>query len=161
MTSSRHRSFLRRTLPTVIAASALSGLAGCGQDADETATGATATTRQAPAFLTVQPTRELAARIDRGDVLLVDVREPDEYEAGHAPKSVPVPLGQVQQKIADLERQAAGRPIAFICRSGNRSAQAAKIAADAGVTSVTNVDGGMGAWVQAGLRLLPADGRVL
>jgi rhodanese-related sulfurtransferase len=60
-----------------------------------------------------------------------------------------------------LRVKAAGRPIAFICRSGRRSAQAAQIAADAGVAGVINVDGGMGAWADAGLPLVPEGGTVV
>ena len=111
-------------------------------------------------FTTVTPA-EIAPRLVAGEVFLVDVREDAEWEAGRASFATHVPLAEVGDRLDEIREGAAGRPVAFICRSGNRSAQAARTAVDGGVPDVINVDGGMGAWVDAGLPIVPADGTVL
>ena len=94
-----------------------------------------------------------AAGLGRGGVVLVDVREDDEWEAGHAPDAVHVPLGEVGKAAGRF----ADRRVMVVCRSGNRSAKAAKALAGAGV-EVTNVAGGMSSWAQAGLPVVRNDG---
>jgi rhodanese-related sulfurtransferase len=83
-------------------------------------------------------------------VLLVDVREPDEYAQGHAPGATLIPLGQLEQRLAELGSRK-DRPIALICRSGSRSGKAQVLLEKAGFTKAVNVEGGMNAWTQAGL----------
>jgi len=136
--------------------------AGCGSDA---ATGeadrpAAAAPASAAGFTTVTPAA-IAPRAASGEVLLVDVREDAEWDAGRAPDAVHVPLSEVGRELAALRERAAGRPIAFICRTGRRSAQAFRLAADAGVADVINVSGGMGAWAAAGLPLVPEGGQII
>lgn len=89
-----------------------------------------------------------AADAEAGIRLLVDVREPSEWTAGHSPHAKHIPLGQLQAKLGELS--AAGKPLAFVCRSGGRSAQATAIARRAGLDA-SNVGGGMIAWQRAGL----------
>ena len=72
------------------------------------------------------------------DALLLDVREPDEWEAGHAPGARHIPLGQLGARAEEIPRTAA---IYVICRSGVRSARA---------TQALNVDDGMQGWAAAG-----------
>lgn len=80
--------------------------------------------------------------------LLLDVREPHEYAAGHAPGALNVPLG-------DVARWAATQPkdqnTLIICQSGRRSLSASKALQELGFTSVTNVEGGTSAWISQGL----------
>src|SRR5664280_2389903 len=64
-------------------------------------------------------------RVDGGAVLL-DVREPSEWRAGHAPKARHIPLNDLDRRRKELP---AGREIITVCRSGNRSARAAGILA--------------------------------
>ena len=147
-------------LASVVAALAL---VACGDDGDGTAApqaGPAVQETGSAAFETVTPA-DIAPRVDAGEVLLVDVREDDEWEAGHAEEAIHVPLATVGGRLAENEAEAGGRPVAFICRSGNRSAQASQIAVDGGLETVINVDGGMGAWVDAGLPIVPADGEIL
>lgn len=80
--------------------------------------------------------------------LLVDVREPDEWQEGHVPGAVLIPLGQLGNRLAELDQT---RPIALICRSGNRSGSATAELLRAGYANVVNVQGGMIAWARAGL----------
>lgn len=88
-----------------------------------------------------------------GQVLLLDVREVDEWTAGHAPGAVHVPLSALG--AADLPTD---RPVVAVCRSGNRSGVAATQLAQAGF-DVANMAGGMTAWAAAGLPVVGADGR--
>lgn len=87
-----------------------------------------------------------AARLTgSGLAVLVDVREDDEWAAGHAPAALHVPLGSLP-----ATRLPTGRPVLAICRSGNRSATAAALLLACGVDA-RNVAGGMRAWQAAGL----------
>ncbi len=83
-----------------------------------------------------------------GTLLLVDVREPDEFRQLRAPGAQPVPLGQLTAHLGPLA--AAGKPVAFVCRSGSRSAMATRQARQAGIDA-HNVTGGMLAWERQGL----------
>jgi rhodanese-related sulfurtransferase len=82
--------------------------------------------------------------------LLLDVREPSEYAAVHAVDAKLMPLGQVGLRLKELEAWK-DKPVAVICRSGRRSAQAVAMLQEAGFTQVVNVQGGTSAWVDAGL----------
>lgn len=78
--------------------------------------------------------------------LVVDVREPDEYVAGHVPGAMLVPLGQVAARASDLRR---GGPVLVICASGNRSLTAAGTLRRLGIEAYS-VDGGTKAWIDSG-----------
>lgn len=85
--------------------------------------------------------------------LLLDVREPSEYAAVHAVNAKLLPLGQVKSRLQELEAFK-DQPVAVICRSGRRSAQAVAMLQEAGFTQVVNVQGGTSAWEQAGLEVI-------
>lgn len=89
--------------------------------------------------------REAADRIKTGAFLL-DVRENDEWETGHAPEAEHVPLSTL---IFDRESIPADRQILVICKVGGRSAQATAVLRHSGFDAV-NVSGGMLAWADAG-----------
>ena len=89
-----------------------------------------------------------ALRRQVAGALLVDVREPDEWAAGHANGARHIPLGELAAREHELPRD---REILLICRSGRRSAQAVGVLIQAGHPSATNVAGGMQAWARAGL----------
>jgi len=91
-----------------------------------------------------------AAALQSGGALLIDVRESDEYAQGHAPSSVLIPLGQLQQRLLELEGYK-NKPVVLICHSGSRSAKAVKQLQQAGFSSASNIEGGMVAWKKAGL----------
>src|SRR6478609_7940734 len=103
-------------------------------------------------YASIGPT-EARSRVDGGAVL-VDVREPAEWRAGHAPKARHIPLSDLDRRRKEL----AGREIITVCRSGNRSARAAGILAADG-HSVCNLSGGMRAWSAAGLPVVAKGGR--
>lgn len=78
----------------------------------------------------------------------VDVRTPEEYAAGHAYRAVNIPLDTLSKDLVRLEKN---EPVYLICRTDNRSRQAAKILTDAGFGQVVVVTGGTDAWQAAGL----------
>jgi rhodanese-related sulfurtransferase len=81
--------------------------------------------------------------------VLLDVRENDEWMAGHAPGAVHVPMGQVEQRLEELAAVFPDPPVHVVCRSGGRSARVTAYLKQAGWDAV-NVDGGMHAWAAAG-----------
>lgn len=82
-----------------------------------------------------------------GGAFLLDVREDDEWRAGRAPDAVHVPLQTLPGRLQEIPTD---RPVAVICRSGHRSAQATGWLRGQGYAA-TNVAGGMQAWAAAGL----------
>lgn len=92
------------------------------------------------------------ADIDAGRVLLLDVREHDEWAAGRAPQASHTVLSTL-----DVQAVPRDRPIVAVCRSGARSGNAAQALAAAG-HDVCNLAGGMQAWAAAGLPVVSADG---
>ncbi|MFJ4847660.1 MULTISPECIES: rhodanese-like domain-containing protein [unclassified Streptomyces] len=87
------------------------------------------------------------------DGYLLDVREHDEWNAGHAEHAVHIPMGEVVARLAELPED--GR-VHVVCRVGGRSAQVTQYLVAQGIDAV-NVDGGMLGWEAAG-RPLVADG---
>ena len=80
------------------------------------------------------------------DAVLLDVREDDEWAAGHAPDARHVPMNEVPTRLAELPD---ADPLYVICRSGGRSGRVVGFLAQQGRSAV-NVDGGMQAWAAAG-----------
>ena len=89
---------------------------------------------------------ELAAAIADGPVPLVDVRQPEEYEAGHVPGAKLIPLADVVARTGEIPREG---PVYVICHTGPRSQRAADFYRNRGIEAY-NVDGGTKAWVDAG-----------
>lgn len=81
-------------------------------------------------------------------VLVIDVREPDEYHDGHVPGALLVPLATVPGKI-DAFVGDGEQPVYIVCKSGGRSMQAAEFVADHGAQPV-NIAGGTMGWIDAG-----------
>jgi rhodanese-related sulfurtransferase len=93
--------------------------------------------------------QEAAERQSDGDgALIVDVREPNEYAQLRAKGAVLLPLGRLNNRVKDLPRD---RELLLMCRTGARSANATKFLQAQGFENVTNVNGGMVAWHNAGL----------
>lgn len=88
------------------------------------------------------------------DGWLLDVREQDEWVAGHAPKARHIPLGELGMRSAEVP---ADQTVYVICRSGNRSAHAAHALNGAGWQAV-NVAGGMHEWQAAGRPMVSEKG---
>lgn len=86
------------------------------------------------------------ARLHAEGVYVLDVREPDEYTSGHVPGAVPIPLGEVEARAAEVPTD---RDVYVVCGSGGRSRRAAGILNATGHRA-TNVDGGTKGWIAAG-----------
>ena len=89
---------------------------------------------------------ELAAIRKSG--VLVDVREPEEYIAGHVPGAVPIPMSQLATRVGEIDKTRPC-PVFVICASGNRSSAMTDLLRGAGFDAVS-VAGGTGAWTRSG-----------
>ncbi len=93
-----------------------------------------------------QPGSEIGARDVPDGAMLLDVREQDEWMAGHVPGAVHIPVGQLSSRGAEVPLD---QMVYVICRSGARSAMVVDAMTDAG-WQVINVAGGMQDWAAAG-----------
>ena len=101
-----------------------------------------------PEVPSVHPTElDPTSPVPDGSVLL-DVREQDEWDAGHAPGAVHIPLGDLPARYGELD---ADTQVLVICHSGGRSARATQWLNEAVGLDATNLDGGILAWQGAGL----------
>ena len=87
---------------------------------------------------------EFAASRGRG--FLVDVREPDEYVAGHVPGAVLIPMSQLANRLGEIDKSS---PVFVICASGKRSSAMTDLLRSAGFDAVS-LAGGTGAWERSG-----------
>lgn len=90
---------------------------------------------------------QAAGLLDNPDVVFIDVREQDEYDAGHIPGVKLIPLGSVPSRLSEIPKD---KTVVAVCRSGNRSGQAAQFLRGQGFDNVHNMAGGMNEWSQAG-----------
>jgi rhodanese-related sulfurtransferase len=96
------------------------------------------------ARITVDEANEMMAR---GDVQVIDVREPAEYVLGHVPGAKLIPVATVLSRREELDHD---RDLIFVCAVGQRSALACEMAAAVGLTRLYNLEGGTDAWAKAG-----------
>ena len=108
----------------------------------------------APAGPLVPEQAEVAIR--EGRVQLIDVRRADEHEAGHIAGDRNIPFDQLKDGVESLDRD---RPLLLYCRSGDRSGSAAEALRASG-WDASSIEGGLLDWVELGLPIEPADGRV-
>jgi molybdopterin/thiamine biosynthesis adenylyltransferase/rhodanese-related sulfurtransferase len=104
---------------------------------------------QAKSQITEIDTNEAASRIATGGVIVLDVREPDEYEQGALPDALHIPRGHLEAQIEGriVEKTA---PVLVYCAGGVRSAFAAKTLHELGYSDVVSVAGGFGKWKDEG-----------
>ncbi len=88
------------------------------------------------------------------EVVLLDVRERNEWDAGHAARAVNLPLSELAERAAELD---VNRATICICKSGGRSGRATAYLAQLGVP-IVNMTGGMLAWAEMGLPIVTDDG---
>lgn len=89
--------------------------------------------------------QEAVQLINRQAAVVVDVREPGEFQGGHIARAINIPLGQIGQRSQELKKFKQ-RPIVMCCASGARSARAGAILRKEGFTDVRNLAGGLSAW---------------
>lgn len=85
------------------------------------------------------------------NAVIIDVRENDEWNAGHIADAIHIPLGEIENRVTELAKYQ-NQPVIMQCRSGARSAKAADILAKSGFNNVHNMDGGLNAWQKADLK---------
>ncbi|MDQ3576585.1 MAG: rhodanese-like domain-containing protein [Actinomycetota bacterium] len=98
---------------------------------------------------------ELPATALDADAVLVDVRQPGEWAAGHIESAAHIPMGEVTSRLAELPE---GAPLYVICRSGSRSARVVEYLRSQGINAV-NVAGGMQDWAASGKPMVSDTGR--
>lgn len=108
-------------------------LAGC-PEAEAPSSSGTSGTISADALISSPPE----------GVLILDVRTPDEFSAGHIEGAVNVPLDQLEARLEDLG--AMDQPIVVYCERGGRAAKAESVLASAGFSSVLHLEGDMSGW---------------
>jgi len=89
---------------------------------------------------------ELEQQLGRGDLIVLDVREPAEYAFGHIEGAVSIPLGELEQRMSELDSD---KEVIVICRTGKRSDFAAKQLEEKGFTRIKNAAQGMSEWTGA------------
>ena len=140
---------MRRVAVALVALSTLTlgATAGCSSGSVSTSTGPTATA--APANGSTLDVAGFAAAIKVPGTVLVDVRTPAEFAAGHLPEATLIDFeaADFAAKIATLDKT---KTYALYCRSSNRSGQAMALMTQAGFTSVYHLGGGINAWTAAG-----------
>lgn len=98
--------------------------------------------------------QQVAQALQAGEIILVDVREPAEYEAVRIPGALLLPLSSFDPTALPTGQ---GRKVVLHCKAGGRSAKALEVCGVAGVDVDTHMAGGMGGWVEAGLPYLRMD----
>lgn len=96
---------------------------------------------------------ELSTFVENG-ALVVDVREPDEYESGHIPGAILVPLSTVPHNTDEF---VSDETVYIVCRTGGRSMQACELLHDVGVANVVNVAGGTLGWISLGNEIVTGE----
>ena len=140
----------------VVALLAILILAGCSAPASAPAAAPAAAqpaATEAPTIDVASLPRDVdvqttAALREQPDVMILDVREQDEWDAGHIPGAVFMPMGQVPDRMSEIPKD---KTVIVQCRSGNRSSQVTDFLVQQGFTNVHNMSGGLNAWQSAGL----------
>jgi sulfur-carrier protein adenylyltransferase/sulfurtransferase len=93
---------------------------------------------------------DLQSRLSGGEqIVVIDVREPEEFARGKIPGAYTIPRGVLEMQVDG--RLPLESTVVLYCGAGGRSALAAKSLADMGYQKVENLQGGWGAWVNSGL----------
>ncbi|WP_262966973.1 rhodanese-like domain-containing protein [Methylobacter psychrophilus] len=85
------------------------------------------------------------AKMNDSDTLVIDVREPSEFIHNHIEQSINMPLGKLPEELAKIAEHKT-KPVLISCKTGTRSASAAKLLTKAGFEQVFVITGGMDAW---------------
>ena len=95
-------------------------------------------------------TLEATKLMNQPGTLVLDVREPAEFAAGHLPRARHIPLKELGKRVDEIAKFK-DKPVVVACRSGARSGSACRMLKKAGFTKVYNLKGGVPAWEQASL----------
>jgi len=81
--------------------------------------------------------------IDNKEVVVLDVRTPEEFQSGHIPDATLIPVQELEARLNELKKN---DPYLVVCRSGNRSVEASEILTSKGFKKIFNMTEGMNAW---------------
>lgn len=135
-----------RLILLVMLALGVPAVVACGGGGAET----TAPAAEAADPAALEPSIDVATAYsvrDNPAVFMLDVREPDEYAAGHIPGITLIPMGEVAERLSEIPTD---KEVIVTCRSGNRSGQIVDFLRSQGFTNVHNMEGGIVAWEEAG-----------
>jgi rhodanese-related sulfurtransferase len=147
MTARTSRSWTRAAAATALAVAALGGVSACSSSP---ATTASAAAQASGAHVSAA---DFAAAIQQPGVVVIDVRTPAEFAAGHiaGAKNIDIDGAEFATQIASLDKS---RTYALYCHSGRRSGLALTDMSNAGFTHMYDLDGGIGSWTSNGGQLV-------
>ena len=95
-------------------------------------------------------TTEVVQIINRGKYLLIDIRAPEEFAAGHLRDAKNIPLADFDKRLGELDKSKA-KSVVVVCQTGARADKAARLLQAAGFDDVVTLDGGLSAWQAANM----------
>ncbi|HTS83566.1 MAG TPA: rhodanese-like domain-containing protein [Usitatibacter sp.] len=95
-------------------------------------------------------TLEATRLMNQGSTLVLDVRDGNEFAAGHLPRARHIPLSELGKRVEEINKYKE-KSVLVTCQSGARSGRAVRLLKDAGFTAVYELKGGIAAWQQASL----------
>ena len=95
-------------------------------------------------------TLEATRLMNQGSTLVLDVRDGEEYAAGHLPRARHIPLRELSKRVEEIGKFKT-KPVIVTCKSGTRSGAACRFLKQAGFANVYQLKGGLAAWQQASL----------
>nr|WP_217507507.1 rhodanese-like domain-containing protein [Herbaspirillum robiniae] len=96
--------------------------------------------------------------LNQGKTLVLDVRDADQFAAGHLRDARNIPLKELPQRISELDKLK-GRPVIVVCQNGTQANRAEATLKKAGFTEVYGLNGGIAAWTGQGLPLTTKDAK--
>jgi rhodanese-related sulfurtransferase len=101
--------------------------------------------------ISVHELKDVLNRKKGQDILVIDVRTPDEHRLGRIPQVVNMPLGEIEKRVEELKKYDA---VYVHCQSGNRSQRACANLETLGLENAVNVQGGIGEWERLGFQVI-------
>jgi phage shock protein E len=142
------RPFARRPLAAlVLAVAAVAAACSPATEAAPTAAPVASAPAGQVAALPAEVSVADALALRESGAFVLDVRQPEEWDAVHIPDATLIPLGELASRVSEVPSD---QQVVVVCRSGNRSAQARDILLGAGFPSVTSMAGGMNDWAADG-----------
>ena len=138
------KAFAVLSMGLVLAVLLLGACGGASAPAPAAQAGLESLAKNLPDNVSVSQTKSL---LGQPDVMILDVREQEEYDQGHIPGVKLVPTGEVPNRLNEIPKD---KPVIVTCHSGNRSAAITKYLREQGYTNVHNMEGGIVAWQAAG-----------
>ena len=92
--------------------------------------------------------QDASEAVKKENIQFIDVRTVEEYQSGHAPKVVNIPLDTLEKELSKLDKN---KPVYVICATGRRSQKGAEILQKQDFKQLYNIIGGTSAWISAGL----------